>query len=125
MQQEVLDANKGLDVQVYAVWFEMYPGDLRDSWPGDALPDPRVRHFWDEEKSIGRWFGGRVDDMQPQRAPGSRGYEFPVLWDAYLVYGPEARWTDTPTDLRRWGRTVLGTQQHLREAVAGFTQGSR
>lgn len=127
MQQEVLDANNGLDLKVYAIWFAMYPGDVQDRWLADALPDPRVTHYWDEEKSVGRWYGDRVAAaaMQPTLAPGSKGVEFPVLWDAYLVYGPGARWVDEPTDLRRWGRTVLGTQQYLREAVAAFTQGSR
>ena len=125
MQQEVLEANKGTDLEVYAVWFAMYPGDVQDRWIADALTDPRVTHYWDEGKSVGRWFGDRVDAMRPQLAPGSKGVEFPVLWDAYLVYGPEARWTDEPTELRRWGRTVLGTQQYLREAVEALTQGSQ
>jgi hypothetical protein len=50
--------------------------------------------------------------------PESTGWRgTPILWDSYLVYGPDARWEDAPTGLRRWGRTILKTQDGLSKAV--------
>jgi hypothetical protein len=121
VQTELLDVHKDLDVRVYAVWFEMFPGDSQERWPAAALTDRRVTHYWDEEKDVGSWYGVRLDAMRPQLAPNSRGVE-PPLWDAYLVYGPESRWAEAPTELRRWGRTILSTQQHLREEFEALSR---
>lgn len=118
VQQEVLDKQPKADLAVYAIWFSMYPTDAREHWPGDVLTDPRVVHVWDEGKTVGRWYMSRVADIESARAPGSGGLGGNVLWDAFLVYGPEAHWRDAPDGLRRWGRTILGTQDALREAVA-------
>ncbi|MEO6214226.1 MAG: hypothetical protein ABIP65_11420 [Vicinamibacterales bacterium] len=122
MQKEILEPHAKSDLRVYAVWFNMVDGDSRQRWPADLLTDRRVTHFWDEEKTVGRWFAPRMDtaEMEAARAPDSSGLGQPVLWDAYLVYGPEARWDDEPTALRRWGRTILRTQSHLRDAVTAL-----
>lgn len=123
MQEELLAANTDADLRVYAVWFEMFPGDTRERWPSDVLSGPRVRHYWDEEKVVGSWYGDRIPDMQDQLVPGSMGVgDEPVLWDAYLVYGPEAKWAEVPTGLRRWGRTVIGTRESLRAAVEALSK---
>ena len=113
----MLNAHKDQNLKIYAVWFSMYPGDLRERWPAAALPDRRVLHYWDEEKEVGEWYAHRMHTMRDQLAPDSKGVEPPILWDAYLVYGPDARWDDAPTGLLRWGRTVLHTKEALREAV--------
>ena len=120
MQEELLDVHKDQNVRMYAVWFSMYPGDQRERWPATALPDRRVRHYWDDEKEVGQWYAARMDSMREQLAPDSKGVEPPILWDAYLVYGPEARWDDAPTDLRRWGRTILRTKEDFRRAFDGL-----
>ena len=117
MQEEILAKNTNANLRVYAVWFSMYPGDERERWPAKALTDERAVHYWDEDQAVGAWYGERLDVMQALLAPGSKGVEPPVLWDAYLVYGPESVWTDSPTGLRRWGRTVLIAREHLRNAV--------
>jgi len=109
---------------VYAVWFSMYPTDLRERWPADVLTDSRVVHFWDEPKSVGRWYGERFQQIESRVAPGSSGLGGAILWDAYLVYGPESRWEDSPTGLRRWGRTIVRTQEALREAVTELLSAS-
>ena len=120
----MLKANPDQDLRVYAIWFAMYPNDARDQWPAEAMPDPRVKHYWDDGKLVGRWYADRLSDIQGQMAPGSKGFEAPVLWDAYLVYGPESRWDAAPTGLRRWGRTVLATRDALREAVESLGSGT-
>ena len=122
MQEELLNAHKDTDFRVYAVWFSMYPGDDRERWPSAVLPDRRVLHYWDERAVVGGWYGARLTAMEEQLAPGSKGVEPPVLWDAYLVYGPEARWDDAPTGLRQWGRTILLTSESFRKAVGALAK---
>ena len=119
VQQEVLDKQPKGDLQVYAVWFSMYPTDERENWPDDVLTDPRVVHYWDEGKTVGQWYMGRIQEIESARAENTGGLAGNVLWDAYLVYGPESQWNEAPTGLRRWGRTILRTQEGLREAVSG------
>lgn len=116
MQLELLEKNRDADVRVYAVWFSMYPTDMKERWPADVLADARVVHFWDEQKSVGRWYMERIDGMSATLAPDSKGVAGPILWDAYLVYGPESVWSDAPSGLRRWGRTIVGTREPFRES---------
>ena len=125
MQEEILSKENDDDLRVYAIWFEMYPGDEPDRWPATSLPDRRVIHYWDEAKTVGEWYGQRLDEMKAQLAPGSTGVEPPILWDAYLVYGPESVWSDTPTGLKRWGRTILVAREAFREAVETLKAGSK
>ena len=40
-------------------------------------------------------------------------------------YGPESVWSDTPTALRRWGRTILVAREAFREAVETLNAGSK
>ena len=56
MQQTVLAPNVKAPVRVYAIWFNMYPGDAQQRWRSDLLPDVRVRHYWDEPRAIGRLY---------------------------------------------------------------------
>ena len=122
MQEEILDKHPDADLKVYAVWFSMYPTDERDNWPSDILTDDRVVHYWDETRSVGRWYMERIGEIDSMRAPQTSGLAGNILWDADLVYGPESRWDQAPTGLRRWGRTILRTQDGLRDAVTALVQ---
>ena len=116
----MLKANEDADIRFYAIWFAMYPGDVRERWPVESLSDRRVIHYWDDGKNVARSYAERLPEIANLMAPGSKGYEAPVLWDAFFLYGPEARWDAAPTGLRRWGRTILATKDALREAVEGL-----
>ena len=116
-QESLLEAHPQADLRVYAVWFNMFPTDLRERWPADALTDRRVVHWWDEEKRVGRWYAQQMDDIKDRLAPGARDAGGTILWDAYLVYGPDARWDETPSGLRRWGRPIFATRESLEEEV--------
>lgn len=125
MQQELLEKQRAADLRVYAVWFSMYPTDRRENWPPDVLTDHRITHWWDEEKAVGRWYMQRTPDMQAALAPGSSGFAGDVLWDAYIVYGPDATWETGPAHLRRWGRTILRTRDELRAAFDAVLQNGK
>ena len=120
MQKEILDAHKDTNLRVYAVWFNMVEGDARDRWSPELLTDKRVVQFWDEDKTVGRLFAPRTqsEEMENALAPNSSGLGQAVLWDSYLVFGPESRWDDGPSGIRRWGRTILRTRRDLAEAVS-------
>lgn len=98
----------------------MYPTDLRERWPANALTDRRASHWWDEEKRVGRWYAQRMEDIADRLAPGASNVGGTILWDAYLVYGPEAQWAETPTGLRRWGRPIFATREPFEEAVGNL-----
>ena len=125
VQEELLDKHTKADVRVYAVWFSMYPTDERENWPADVLTDRRVVHWWDEEKRVGRWYMQRAAEMRSALAPESAGFAGDVLWDAYLVYGADAKWETASTQVRKWGRTILRTQDGLREAFDAVLQEQR
>jgi hypothetical protein len=118
IQDYILKRNPTVDLKVYAVWYEMYPGDSPSAFPAarKMMPDKRVRHYWDQRKDVGRWFYGLV----PTNTTGN------IEWDAFYLYGPDSVWTDTgqPTDLLTWGRTILTDRRRLLDRFADLTAGA-
>lgn len=114
MQRELLAKYPKADLRVYAIWFNMFPGDARSKWPPSLLTDRRVIHRWDEGKLAGMWYGGHANEIRAQLSPES-SWKGDILWDAYLFYGAEARWDDAPTNLIHWGRTIAAGRETLRQ----------
>jgi hypothetical protein len=112
VQRELLSKYSSPNLRVYAVWFNMYPGDARSKWPASLLTDGRVIHRWDEGKVVGRWYGARTDSMRARLTPES-AWEGEILWDSYQLYGADSVWTDEPTGLIHWGRTIVAGRQTL------------
>ena len=108
MQSEILAQNPSAELRVYAIWFNMYPGDHRSKWDDTLIADPRVTRLWDEQKIVGRWL---VDH-------GVVDYAGEVLWDAYLLFGPEAIWDEMPAPLISWGEPVYRTEHQLKTALS-------
>ena len=97
------------ELQIYAVWFNMLRSDDRSRWPADALADPRVEEYWDQERVVGQWFAQHL------------GFAFgPIAWDAYYLFGPEATWEKEPTPLLDTGSTIISNSQRLRTNLADF-----
>jgi hypothetical protein len=119
VQEEILDKYPELDLRVYAVWYEMYPGDSPRAFPSaqKLMPDARVQHFWDQPKATGRWFKANVPS----------DYKGKIMWDAYYLYGPDVTWERTPGAPLAWGRTILETRKALLEQIAALdeVQGQR
>jgi len=65
---------------------------------------------------VGRHGGG--DDLLQKLTADSAWAGGDVLWDAYLLYGSDARWDDAPTHLIHWGRTIVAARQSLRDDFA-------
>ena len=101
---EILNKHPGVNLKVYSIWFNMYPGDDRSKWNNTLLSDSRVTQCWDENKIVGRW-------MVDQKVVD---YPRQILWDAYLLFGPEAEWQDIPSQLISWGMPVYHRRHKLR-----------
>jgi hypothetical protein len=110
IQEYILKRNRTLDLKVYTVWYEMYPGDSPDDFPeaSKLMPDKRVFHYWDQGKDVGRWFYGLV----PTGTAGE------IEWDAFYLYDRGSVWTERPTELLIWGRTILADRRKLTAQVA-------
>jgi hypothetical protein len=95
------------DLQVYVIWFSMLPTDARSRWrwTNNAVNDPRVKHYWDEDRLVGQWFAAEVE-----------GYEG-IVWDAYYLYGPEANWGNEEPLLLSSGYTVYDGRESLLESI--------
>lgn len=113
MQQNILEKHPDAKLAVYAVWLPMLATDARSEWDDGLLNDPRVRHFWDEERVAGRWFA-EADLRADQFGP--------IVWDAYLLFGPGSRWDDEPTALLGSGSPVIGATDALKRELAPLLQ---
>jgi hypothetical protein len=111
----LLGPNPEAPVRVYAVWYNMFPGDSRQRWRPDLLSDSRVTHYWDEPRAIGRAYFQDLTRMWEKRAPDTVPPLDLILWDAYLLYGAEARWNEEPPDVVSWGSTILMVRDRLKE----------
>lgn len=113
MQSEILEQHPDAEIEVYAVWFNMFPGDDRKKWPEGLLTDSRVHNYWDEGKTVGRLFGEHV----------TRKNASVIEWDAFILFGPEAEWGDTiPQPVFSWGRTIVGSRKKLMEDFLELTR---
>ncbi len=107
MQTEILAKNSLAALRIYAIWFNMYPGDERSKWDASLITDSRVTLFWDQEKVAGRWF----------REHNIADCDAEILWDAFLLFGPEAEWDDVPAPLISWGVPVYHRREDLKAAI--------
>ena len=105
MQNEILSKHPAADLDVYVVWFNMFPGDARWRWDGDGMTDPRVVHYWDEQKRVGTWFSANLT---------GRGSP---TWDFYAVYPPDTHDLSTPSSM---GGSIIGRRAQLQSALDPF-----
>ncbi len=116
MQNELLPKYAKANLRAYAIWFNMFPGDDRSKWPPNLLTDARVIHRWDEPKAVGLWYAPHTASIRSELAPGSQWRDGAILWDAYLLYGTDTKWSDTPTaGLIHWGRTIVAGRETLKD----------
>jgi hypothetical protein len=114
VQQDILEKHPEANLRVYTVWYSVLAGDSRSAWRSGAMPDKRVTNLWDEQRLISQWVSAHV--------PGMEGF----VWDAYLLYGPEAKWdsaSDPPAPLVSSGSTVIAAKQQLEAGLLPLLQG--
>jgi hypothetical protein len=115
VRSNVLAADPAAPLKVYVVWFDMLPGDDRSRLDTKVLSDPRVTNYWDAQKVVGNWYSHQVTHR--------RG----TTWDAFFLYGPQARWTGAPGPVITSGGPVIGARDKLAAGLEqlGIGEGSR
>ena len=112
-QQDLLNPHPGAPLRVYAIWFNMYPGDARAKWPAALLTDPRVTHYWDEPREVGRLYLANLASMIGRRAPTTLSPTADVLWDAFFLYRPGDPWQEPVPLPMSWGCPIMVTRDQL------------
>lgn len=87
----------------------MLPGDANPE-VADLLVDDRARHYWDGERKLGLAVARML-------GRGSGG----AAWDIFLLYGPDARWSDVPDAV---GSPVIAESGTLERALRPYLEGS-
>ena len=120
-QQELLDHYADTRLHVYAVWFNMYPGDARERWPSTLLTDRRVVSYWDPARATGTRYLMSLPLIMARRAPATLPPSADAMWDAYFVYAPGNRWQDPVPVPISWGYPIMATRDQLLDAVKKLT----
>jgi hypothetical protein len=102
---QLLTEHPTAKLRVWVIWTPRLLPDDRDRWDPQVLADPRVTHAWDQSASVAR-------DL----ARHTGGYQGPD-WDYWLLFGPEATWTDGPGPLRASGAPVIDSFEQLTTAL--------
>jgi hypothetical protein len=108
VQENVLERHPHADLRVFTVWLPALATDERFE-VADLLVDRRVEHFWDG--------GNLVGDAVRERVGAPEGQ---LLWDVFLAFGPDARWTGSPPAPLSVGAPVIETGDDLVAALRPF-----
>jgi len=117
VQKEALAEVDSDNLKIYVVWINRYPRDSRAAAEEamTLVPDKRAQHFWDGSGAIGKQYG------QVVQLPGGKKF----AWDVYFVFGPNAKWGDTPPTPAYWMHQLGGPEtgnlldgEKFREAIA-------
>ena len=101
-----------MPLKVFVVWFNMLPSDDRRFLDTSVLADSRVSNYWDEHKLFGTWVS--------QQMTHSRG----ITWDAFFLFGPQARWDNVPQPVVSEGGPVIGSTDELAAGLQQLTNGA-
>ena len=71
-----------------------------------GVTDPRVSHFWDEQKLVGNWYSSNVLHREG------------TTWDFYALYGPDATWGSEPPRAVSQGGTIITRHDQLQAAIS-------
>lgn len=102
---------------MYAVWFNMYPGDARVKWPEGLLTDPRVTHYWDEQRRVGLRLVSNLPTFLDRQAVGTLPPLADALWDTFFVYAPGDEWSGAFPRPVSWGYPIMVTADQLARDV--------
>lgn len=109
VRENILKKYPEEEITVYAVWFNMVPGDRKEGWNPKLLADERVTHYWDEERVLGKWITQNVPDCK---------HIGPIDWDSYYLFDADGEWGDTFTGTKACGTPILKATEPLAEAAA-------
>ncbi len=83
----------------------MLPTDAKDKWRESDVHADNVRHYWNQSRTMGKWF---TDNVPSCKSLGA------VAWDAYYLYDAETEWTKTLEGQIGCATTLLGNSEDLK-----------
>jgi len=110
VRNNILEKYPDAPISVYAVWVPQLGASRGDVDVG-LFDDERVRSYWDPQELAGLAI---ADDVE--------AFEF-TPWDAYTLYGPDARWEDGPPEPIDWAMPVVSETDRLSQSVEGLVEG--
>lgn len=109
MQSQILKRYPDADLRVYVVWLPVMPLDARFD-VARLLIDPRATHYWDNDQLVSHALGNAY------------GSPSQLVWDAFFVFGPDARWNDGPPRPLESGGPVVDYMATLKSRLTRYLQ---
>jgi hypothetical protein len=113
VEKNILDAYPEADISVLAVWFNMYPGDQKNEWDPIIIDDPRVSHYWNEGRHLGKWY---ASEGVYTRFGGQ------IAWDMFILYGPDTIWEDGTQSIVSSGATIIREKDLLFDSLLPYLE---
>ena len=108
-----------LDVSVYVVWLPMFPTPMEwwalprmaEEFSGWGIPQ-----YWDDERHVSLAIKERLLPEVDEEVP----------WDIFILFGPEATWSDAEGHVLGWGMPVIKDTAKLEALLSAVpTKGPR
>ena len=107
----VMEKYPEANLQVYAVWFNMLPSDRKDRTKLSLISDDRVKHYWDENRQLGKWISKNLEDCK---------HLGPIDWDSYYLFDDKATWGETLEQVKACGTPIVKNTKPLEDAAKGM-----
>jgi hypothetical protein len=137
VKQEIVDAGGNANVRVYFVWMPMLPTDDKPAAlkMARSLTAEHAFHFYDAERLVGIRFVEDHFDAHMKKALSALAADHPLrerlashtaapakerpLWDALLMFSPEAQWNQVLPEPNWWTRQVGFTENPAKGEPTG------
>ena len=86
------------DLKTYVIWFNMVATDTRSGWKPSHIADRRAEHFWDADRSVGKWVAENIKTCK---------HLGPIAWDSYYLFDDEATWDEALEPIESCGTPVF------------------
>ena len=78
--------------------------------------DSRFIHYWDGSDAVGRYFRQHLILDYTKSGAFWDGGE--VVWDTFVMFGEQGKWSEAKGHLKGWGRTIMNNFEKLKGLVA-------
>ncbi len=108
VREKVLKEYPEEEIEVYAVWFNMVATDRKDKWNPELLNDKRVKHYWDEDRVLGKWITKNFKDGK---------HLGPIDWDSFYLFDKDGKWNESFENVKASGTPIARDAEKLIEGV--------